>query len=240
MTKSTANAMSAVTRTGNCLVCEKEFQFVHVGGRYQAFCSPECKATRTREQRIASRTRLDAGERRNKEHRRHKQHRKPPRHEFVCEQCGERYNGVRSGRGNRFCGARCRDVWYQAQRTAAVQDKLKEMACPTCDTTFRQKHPTQKYCCRKCERILMWSNATHIRRARTSSGYVNPFVVFTRDGWTCKICGCDTPRSMRGTLAPNAPELDHVVPPGIGGEHSYENTQCACRACNGAKGMKAA
>lgn len=66
--------------------------------------------------------------------------------------------------------------------------------------------------------------------------YVNPFKVFERDGWRCQICGKPTPRSRRGTLHPNAPELDHIVPISKGGPHAYANTQCACRACNIEKG----
>ena len=56
--------------------------------------------------------------------------------------------------------------------------------------------------------------------------------VFDRDGWTCQVCGCDTPKELKGTLEDNAPELDHIVPVSKGGHHSYANTQCLCRICN--------
>jgi 5-methylcytosine-specific restriction endonuclease McrA len=65
---------------------------------------------------------------------------------------------------------------------------------------------------------------------------VDPLLVFERDGWVCQICRIITPRGMRGTHDPRAPELDHIVPLAAGGEHSYRNTQCACRDCNGKKG----
>lgn len=61
---------------------------------------------------------------------------------------------------------------------------------------------------------------------------VNPFKVFDRDRWHCKLCGCKTPKSKRGTYADDAPELDHIVPISKGGQHTYLNTQCACRKCN--------
>ena len=60
---------------------------------------------------------------------------------------------------------------------------------------------------------------------------VKPFVVFDRDRWHCKLCGCKTPKSKRGTYD-DAPELDHIVPISKGGQHTYLNTQCACRKCN--------
>lgn len=61
---------------------------------------------------------------------------------------------------------------------------------------------------------------------------VKPFVVFDRDRWHCKLCGCKTPKSKRGTYDDDAPELDHIVPISKGGQHTYLNTQCACRKCN--------
>lgn len=64
---------------------------------------------------------------------------------------------------------------------------------------------------------------------------VDPITVFNRDGWRCNACGQKTPKEKRGTIDPNAPELDHIVPLSKGGEHSYRNTQCLCRACNAEK-----
>jgi 5-methylcytosine-specific restriction endonuclease McrA len=72
------------------------------------------------------------------------------------------------------------------------------------------------------------------RGARTE--VVNPYTVFLRDGWRCQLCGCRTPGTLRGTYKPNAPELDHIVPLALGGDHTYANTQCACRQCNISKG----
>lgn len=77
-----------------------------------------------------------------------------------------------------------------------------------------------------------------LRRARETSEQaevVNPYKVFARDGWMCRLCGVSTPRAKRGTYDADAPELDHVVPLSKGGPHTYANTQCACRRCNGAK-----
>jgi 5-methylcytosine-specific restriction endonuclease McrA len=67
---------------------------------------------------------------------------------------------------------------------------------------------------------------------------VDPMKVFARDKWRCQLCGIKTPKSLRGTCEPNAPELDHIDPLAAGGSHTYANTQCACRRCNGAKGAK--
>lgn len=67
---------------------------------------------------------------------------------------------------------------------------------------------------------------------------IDPIAVFRRDKWRCKLCGCKTPASLRGTYEPNAPELDHVQSLADGGEHTWVNVQCACRACNLEKGAR--
>lgn len=64
---------------------------------------------------------------------------------------------------------------------------------------------------------------------------VNPLVVLRRDKWKCQLCGKKTSPTLRGSYADAAPEVDHIVPIAMGGEHSYRNVQCACRKCNLAK-----
>ncbi len=78
------------------------------------------------------------------------------------------------------------------------------------------------------------------RRRGVVTDAVDPFVVFTRDGWKCQSCKVKTPRKLRGLFADNAPELDHIVPISRGGEHTYRNTQLLCRRCNLNKGARAA
>ena len=67
---------------------------------------------------------------------------------------------------------------------------------------------------------------------------LDPYAVFTRDGWRCYLCGIDTPRELRGTQLPNAPELEHKTPLSRGGGHTLENTACSCHSCNAAKNSK--
>lgn len=66
----------------------------------------------------------------------------------------------------------------------------------------------------------------------------DPFEIFDRDGWRCHLCGCRTPRSLRGTYQDRAPELDHIIPLSVGGKHTRANTACSCRKCNHAKGNR--
>lgn len=79
----------------------------------------------------------------------------------------------------------------------------------------------------------------HVQRAKKlgcTYSYFNVLKVFDRDKWICKLCGVKTPKSLRGTTDPRAPELDHILALALGGAHAIENCQCSCRACNGKKG----
>jgi 5-methylcytosine-specific restriction endonuclease McrA len=66
----------------------------------------------------------------------------------------------------------------------------------------------------------------------------DPFEIFERDRWRCHLCGCKTPKALRGTYQDRAPELDHIIPLSKGGHHTRANTACSCRKCNHAKGDK--
>lgn len=68
-------------------------------------------------------------------------------------------------------------------------------------------------------------------RAATVEAF-DPIAILERDGWRCQICGVQTPRKLRGTFKPNAPEVDHIVSLADGGAHAPWNVQCACRSCN--------
>ena len=135
----------------------------------------------------------------------------------------------------------------EGNRLAAIRrDLIKTRECLTCKQQYVPKagNRWKHYCtaeCRKQSRRLDRGGNTHIRRARKYGcefERVNKRKVFERDGWRCYLCGQDTPIALSGSGLPNSPELDHVVPLSKGGPHTYENTRCACRQCNHAKGAR--
>lgn len=77
-----------------------------------------------------------------------------------------------------------------------------------------------------------------LRGKTQSAEKFDPVEILIRDGWRCHICGVSTSQRLRGTLNDRAPELDHIVPLGVGGQHTRMNTACACRRCNMVKGAK--
>jgi len=59
-----------------------------------------------------------------------------------------------------------------------------------------------------------------------------PSDIFERDRWRCGLCKGKTPKELQGTLAENAPTLDHIIPLKLGGPHTKANLRCLCRKCN--------
>lgn len=116
--------------------------------------------------------------------------------------------------------------------------------CAVCGVAFIPLQPSiARYCSRECRRQSSLRRRDRADRKHRSKarkrGLPNENVirdkVFDRDGWRCQVCGDKTPKRLKGTLGPKAPELDHRIPMALGGGHTYSNVQCACRACNQAK-----
>lgn len=162
----------------------------------------------------------------------------------LCRQCGERFDTRISTQV--LCSDECskadnRDRARQAY--CADNDNIERKGprpCKECGVEFSPSFGVKlrDYCSDVCRKRKIRRVHKGIRKARIRSTKIEPvnaIAVFDRDGWTCQICGVHTPRELRGTHDPNAPELDHIVPLAKGGYHTYANTQCACRYCNNRK-----
>lgn len=102
--------------------------------------------------------------------------------------------------------------------------------CPTCQDDVRRERRDDP------ERRRTYWNKRAARKRGVRAENLEYKAVFERDGWRCYLCGKATPASLRGTTHPDAPELDHIIPLALNGDHTYANTACCCRACNAAKG----
>ena len=134
---------------------------------------------------------------------------KPPQR---CPRCGVLWSplyGTKPGAGGLYRCDPCRDAHALEQlRRRKRQDNQKRGGSP---------------------RSRAKKAGVHLER-------FNPIDVLHRDGWTCQMCGISTPRELRGTTDPAAPEVDHIIPLARKGPHTMDNCQCLCRACNSAKG----
>ncbi len=63
--------------------------------------------------------------------------------------------------------------------------------------------------------------------------------VMRRDGYTCIYCGIQPGELQRGLLLTRRDmTIDHILPLSRGGQSTWTNTACACRACNQYKGNR--
>lgn len=156
----------------------------------------------------------------------------PPLAEVDCVICGAvfRPKNIRA----RYCSDACR-------LKAIDRTDRTPRPCGECGVMFSPEYGVKRrrFCSASCLTKNLRRKRRKVERARLRAAWVesvDPTMVFERDGWRCHLCGRRTPRRLRGTLDDRAPELDHIIPLARGGEHSYANTACACRACNMAKG----
>lgn len=169
-----------------------------------------------------------------------------------CSVCGATFV-AKAGQQSLCRSAECLRV-YQRDKKRKQDQRLKPhlaglyaaKACQRCGSAFtpiksgRQGGPRTKYCSNTCSRMATHQGKDHCRRARrlglAYDRRLRPQDIFDRDHWRCQLCGRATPKRLRRTTDPRAPELDHIVPIAKGGSHTVDNTQCACRECNGKKG----
>lgn len=129
----------------------------------------------------------------------------------ICPECGAEFIRPRWTREGCLCSDACKRV----RRKKA--ERMSEAA--------RQAK-------RKCRR------ARKMRQRGVRVEPYNDLAILERDRWRCKICGVKTPRGLRGTYQPNAPEVDHIIALANGGVDAPWNVQCTCRRCNLAKSDK--
>ena len=152
-----------------------------------------------------------------------------------CEKCG-----VVVGPRMMLC-AECVAPAYKPKPRCVVE-------CVGCSSPIEGVFGHKRFClkCRKkrarATQLLLHGKVNkHRHRARKYGVLyepINPTAVFDRDGWRCQVCLVRTPRRLRGTNNPKAPELDHRVAMAVGGTHTWDNVQCCCRKCNISKSSK--
>lgn len=208
-----------------CLHCGKRFSRrlggaeVKQGRTAPTFCSMACRsgfAEAKRDERRQERRREVALAKLARRIAALARSKEPPSEEVcTCARCGVRFVRVFRQRRDR-CDA-C---------SAAISQELRKL----------HRKSARKTANGKARRLA--DKARRRARQRIHSEPVDPFQIFERDRWRCRICGVPTPRELRGSYEDRAPELDHVISLAEGGPHVASNLQCACRACNLRKGSR--
>jgi 5-methylcytosine-specific restriction endonuclease McrA len=170
-----------------------------------------------------------------------------------CADCGRT---MRVGTRCRACAQTHRNRLRAVERRRArVERKLAEAAegsgpkwqlvagsCTRCGVAFVAWRPSQ-HCSRACySSAKRKSPAAHARRKGREAGWkltkARRLALYQRDGWTCQICALPVDPDAMGTIQPDAPTADHVIPLAKGGKHAWENLQTAHYACNVRKGAR--
>lgn len=112
--------------------------------------------------------------------------------------------------------------------------RVKDAICVECGAAHLSAHVGAR--CQTC--VGKYVKAAKQRRKAMERGArvgenVVADKVFALDGWRCRLCKCKVQKQY--IYAPNAAELDHIIPLSKGGLHAYDNVQTLCRACNGKK-----
>lgn len=161
-----------------------------------------------------------------------------------CGECGGPILGKRAKSAAKYCSKRCMDISYYRPRVNAQRKFPRAFSCLNCggDVSTDYGDRRRKYCSVACgkryrARMLREEEKTR-RRIGPTADVVDPFIIFERCGWVCSACGVSTPRWLRGTTSPFAPELDHVHPVSRGGGSEEGNLQLLCRRCNALKSNK--
>lgn len=189
--------------------------------RYKIFCDRKCAAIYN-----------------GRLNRKPKKPRLVPRYPIdMCLECGSFY--IKKVSNHKYCSTVCR-VTYNSKKTWG-EDNWQPRICRYCGIEYRNSYGSirKSFCSKRCaNKFHKYNNNKSVyvlRRAGYKADYFSPFQVFERDKWKCRICGCKTPKGLRGTYEDDAPELDHIIPLSKGGSHTTYNTQCACRRCNSSK-----
>ena len=161
---------------------------------------------------------------------------------FLCVRCKSEFTALRK---RKYCHTKCswttRDQKNREKAEAKHRESARYVLCKGCGSCFSPLYGyfAKSVHCSVCQMSIpdsAWSVRRRERIKSTSVELVVRQTVFERDKWRCAMCGIKT---IKQPYQHNSAELDHIVPLSKGGEHSYVNTQCSCRRCNGSKGAKA-
>lgn len=225
-------------------------------GAQSKYCSPSCRSRAFHDSRMADgRQGVQNARRRKTEPRATCQvcdtalppRRRPGSPRYCSPECKSQADRARSNAHNAVKNAERR----RATRRARVERKLAEAAegsgptwvltaglCAVCGGGF-VTWGASLYCSSACRGGRKTPEAAARRKARQRGWRLTKarrLAIYERDDWTCRLCGIPVDRDAAGTMQPDAPCVDHVVPLALGGPHCLENLQTAHNACNLRKG----
>ena len=158
-----------------------------------------------------------------------------------CSECNQLFTSNHAG--NKACDGCKPDRLNRLYRERkGLELLIKTCAYYRCGKTFETYNNRKTTCSELCSKRMIKKNRNQKERftrhpKRLGDKYIEKVdlkVLFLRDGGRCQICG----RKLNLSRPNNhhlQSTIDHIIPIDCGGEHSYRNTQLACRQCNTVK-----
>jgi len=204
-------------RSTECPECGIAFQQNRVGAP-RKYCSDQCKR---RVSNRAARRRL-----------------KPLSEPVVrkCAHCGDGF--IATNRARMYCPDKwCTQLAYRARKQKNAPPRVRDhlVICDNCGTEFMGKHPSARWCSKKCANYYWGKVRARRRNEATGEGLYADLQVFERDNWTCHICGDSVDPDLDRSHEMGA-TIDHITPISKGGLDELDNVSLAHWFCNRKKG----
>jgi hypothetical protein len=140
----------------------------------------------------------------------------------VCDTVFARKSSHRKATCSRACGRKLSGRSHSGQKHPK---QIREHQCRDCRGLFIGPQIGRCPACQAINKRKHHVGGNHCQRARKAGvprDYsITSTRVFDRDGWRCRLCGCVTPKQLKGSYQPNAPELDHIIPLSVGRSNLY-------------------
>ena len=160
-----------------------------------------------------------------------------------CLTCGTLINYLTGQRKfcNNACGYRFKNPLHQLCMDCESELKADTRHVKRC---IACKVKRQRACQRACHKTA--GNTPRKRCKKYGVPYdltVKSLAVFKRDNYVCQLCNIKCLKKftvIANVPHPSSPTVDHIIAISLRIKgHSWDNVQCACWACNVAKGAKA-
>lgn len=182
-----------------------------------------------------------------------------PKQVFCTKQCQSASDADKRKGEPRTCGV-CSTTFKvnSNSKTCSPECRKKFMAMRLLEKKQANFGPPRT--CRQCTKVFTWNTEFWIdycsracrseakaetkkrhghnrraKRAKVTIEQFSPTYILKRDKYICQACGAKTKPEKKSTH-PLYPNVDHIVPLSMGGEHSKKNCRCVCASCNSKKG----